>query len=183
MPRAAAHLPACAELALATHLADRYPVVLPEDIGQFLDPGAQLLAWVGVADDAVVGHVALHRPTSTPVIDLLAAARLDSLPVGVVSRLMVAPRARGQGLGTALLDTASRAAHARGLQPVLDVVTTYGSAIRLYERAGWEQIGVVSVAMPDGQPIDEYVFVGPSPTRGRFRTAWREASGRSGRRS
>jgi hypothetical protein len=62
----------------------------------------------------------------------------------------------------ALLDSATIDAHSRGLRPVLDVVTTYWSAIRLYQRAGWEQIGVASVAMPNGESVDEYVFVGPA---------------------
>jgi hypothetical protein len=32
----------------------------------------------------------------------------------------------------------------------------------LYQRAGWEQIGVASVAMPNGKSVAEYVFVGPA---------------------
>ena len=165
MPRVAAHLPACAELARSTHRVDQYPVVLQDDVGDFLAPDAQLAAWVCVLDAAVVGHVALHRLTSTPVADALSASRHDGSRFGVVSRLMVAPHARGRGLGMTLLDTAVRAAHARELHPALDVVTSYASAIRLYERAGWQRIGVVSIPMPNGRLVDEYVFVGPSPPR------------------
>jgi hypothetical protein len=46
VPRTPAHLPACADLARITHRADRYPIVLPDDIIGFLAPTAQLAAWV-----------------------------------------------------------------------------------------------------------------------------------------
>jgi GNAT superfamily N-acetyltransferase len=160
VPRTPAHLSACADLARITHRTDGYPIVLPDDINAFLAPAAQLAAWIARADGAVVGHVGLHRPTSAAVAHVLAAAGLEAAPIGVVSRLMVGPEGRGCGTGMALLDRATVDAHGRGLRPVLDVVTTYASAIRLYQRAGWEQIGVASVAMPNGKSVDEYVFVG-----------------------
>jgi len=80
----------------------------------------------------------------------------------MVSRLMVLPDHRRSGLGAALLETAAEAARERGLRPALDVVTTYRSAIRLYERLGWQRLGVVSLAMPDGERVDEYVYVAPA---------------------
>jgi GNAT superfamily N-acetyltransferase len=110
----------------------------------------------------LVGVIAaLHRLTSPPLAEILTGAGFDSELGGVVSRLMVDPAQRGRGLGMVLLDTATAAAHQRRLRPVLDVVTTYSSANQLYRRAGWQQIGVVSVAMPSGAMIDEYVHVGP----------------------
>ena len=136
VPRTPADLPACAT---TTHRVDRYPIVLQEDINEFLAPRAQLAAWVAVTNDVVIGHVALHRPTSPAVADLLAAAGLAAVRLGVVSRLMVGPEGRGHGAGMALLETATKDAHGHGLRPVLDVVTTYWSATRLYQRAGWSR--------------------------------------------
>jgi predicted GNAT family acetyltransferase len=99
------------------------------------------------------------------VANVLAAAGLEVATAGVVSRLMVGHEERRRGTGLVLLDTATVDAHGRGLRPVLDVVTTYASAIRLYQRAGWEKIGVVTVDMPNGTSVDEYVFVGPAHAR------------------
>jgi GNAT superfamily N-acetyltransferase len=147
-------LAACGHLVRTTHLVDRYPLILQDDIDEFLAPHAQLAAWVAVAHDAVVGHVALHRLTSPPIVQLVTAAGFDAGTVGVISRLMVDPGQRGHGLGMGLLDTASGAAHQRRLRPVLDVVTTYTSANQLYQRAGWQQIGVAKVAMPNGAVVD-----------------------------
>jgi GNAT superfamily N-acetyltransferase len=68
---------------------------------------------------------------------------------------MVLPHFRGSGLGAALLDTAAQAARDRGLRPIVDVVTSYRSAIKLYERSEWKRIGVASLVMPDDERIDE----------------------------
>jgi GNAT superfamily N-acetyltransferase len=81
--------------------------------------------------------------------------------IGVVSRLMVSPSVRRSGVGRQLLRTAAAEAAGRGLTPALDVVTSYAAAIALYEREGWRRVGTITVAMPDGDPVDEYVYVGP----------------------
>lgn len=82
--------------------------------------------------------------------------------IGVVSRLMVSPSVRGGGVGRRLLETATAEAIRRGLTLALDVVTSYGAAITLYDRAGWQRIGTITVAMPNGDQVDEYVYVGPT---------------------
>lgn len=64
--------------------------------------------------------------------------------------------------GRQLLGTAADEAARRGLTPALDVVMSYAAAITLYERAGWRRIGTITVAMPDGARIDEYVYVAPT---------------------
>lgn len=156
-------MPHCAELAATTHRVDGYPMELEDDIDEFLAPDGQVAAWVGLRGAAVEGHVALHQSRSSAVLELVGATLGPEVQSGVVSRLMVAPAARGQGLGIRLLHVATEAAHGRGLHPVLDVVTTYGAAIRMYERAGWERVGVMKVAMPSGATVDEFVFVGPEP--------------------
>ncbi len=171
VPRTDTHMPGCAELARTTHRIDGYPIVLQAD--SFVATHCALGAWValsgagvagaGVAGAEVVGHVALHDRTSEAVAELLnTSGVVDPARVGVVSRLMVSPDARGRGLGAALLETAAQAARDRHLRPVLDVVTRQRSAIRLYQRAGWERVGAVSVGLPNGEIVDEYVFLGPT---------------------
>jgi GNAT superfamily N-acetyltransferase len=52
--------------------------------------------------------------------------------------ICVAPHARGQGVGTALLDAVAREAEARGLSDVrLDVIDSNPRAKALYERKGF----------------------------------------------
>jgi hypothetical protein len=53
-------VPACAELARTIYHADRYPIVLQDDIKEFLARRAQLAAWVALTNGTVIGHVALH---------------------------------------------------------------------------------------------------------------------------
>jgi ribosomal protein S18 acetylase RimI-like enzyme len=98
-------------------------------------------AWVAETNTAAIGHVAL-----APVGAGSSAAlwkRLTGLPpvrLASISRLFVAPAARGAGAGSALLDAACADADMRGLHPVLDVVETNRDAIRLYERRGWQRV-------------------------------------------
>lgn len=61
-----------------------------------------------------------------------------------------------------LLCTAAAEAVRQRLTPALDVVATYAAAIALYERAGWGRIGTITGAMPDGDRVDEYVYVSPT---------------------
>jgi ribosomal protein S18 acetylase RimI-like enzyme len=75
---------------------------------------------------------------------------------------MVSPSARRSGVGRQLLGVAAADATERGLTPVLDVVTSYAAAIALYEREGRRAIGTIIVAMPDGDAVDEHVYVAPA---------------------
>jgi hypothetical protein len=57
-----------------------------------------------------------------------------------------------------LLDTATQAALARGLHPILDVVTQHIAAISLYEHSGWTRLGQVTAKFSEGHELDEIVF-------------------------
>lgn len=110
-------LDACAAVLAAVHTHSGYPHRWPDDPVSWLTPDALSAAWVAEADGTVAGHAALCGRE--------------------ISRLYVAPAARGAGLGRRLLRTAEAAATARGLRPVLEVKTTDTAAIALYERLGW----------------------------------------------
>jgi GNAT superfamily N-acetyltransferase len=75
-----------------------------------------------------------------------------------LSRLYVAPGARGCGLGAELLAVAVEYAHSVGLWPVLDVVTDGGAAVELYERQGWERMLTVDQEWPDGQVVAVHCY-------------------------
>jgi GNAT superfamily N-acetyltransferase len=71
-----------------------------------------------------------------------------------VSKVLVHRRARRQGVGAALMQTAEAAARAFGKELlVLDTVTG-GDAQRLYERLGWVRVGDIPryALMPTGEP-------------------------------
>ena len=79
---------------------------------------------------------------------------------GDLAKMLVHQRARRQGLGEALMRAAEDAARESGKTLlVLDAVTG-GDAERLYERLGWQRVGVIPdyALMPDGAPCDTTVF-------------------------
>ncbi|MFD5394949.1 GNAT family N-acetyltransferase [Streptomyces sp. NPDC127097] len=110
-------LDACVAVLAEVHTHSGYPHHWPADPARWLTPGGLTAAWVAEADGTVAGHAALCGPE--------------------VSRLYVAPAARGASLGGRLLRAVEAEAAARGLRPVLEVKATDSAAIALYERLGW----------------------------------------------
>jgi GNAT superfamily N-acetyltransferase len=153
------------ELAQAVHTNDNYPVYLGGDLLSFIVfPGA-IGAWVADRDGIVVGHVALHARSSSEAVMAMAetATGLPAAQLAVVARLLVAPTERREGIGRLLLRAATERSMQLGLWPILDVVAQSEAPIRLYENAGWTSVGKVTVTFGQSGPIDELVFLGPSP--------------------
>ncbi len=137
----------CVALLAAVHAADGYPARWPADPHLWLAPQNLLGAWVAEDADGLAGHVVLWPAVGDPAAPVWSAASgLPADRLAAVSRLFVAPRARGRGLGAALLAVARAAADAHRLHPVLDVVDHDRRALALYERAGWRR--VVSAPAP-----------------------------------
>jgi len=162
-PRSEVDLAACEAIAREVHALDGYPPYMPDDdFRGFLVARDAFGAWVALLEGAVVGHVALHRRSTRAVMALAASAvGVSETQLAVVARLFVGPGARGSGVGRPLLDHARDEARARGLVPILDVWTELGSAIALYESAGWERLGTVTFEAPAGRRFDEDVYVAP----------------------
>ncbi|MEU5211557.1 GNAT family N-acetyltransferase [Streptomyces sp. NPDC020742] len=116
-----ADLDACVAALAQVHTHSGYPHVWPDDPAGWLRPDGLTAAWVAEDAGRVVGHAALCGAE--------------------VSRLYVAPAARGTGLGARLLRTVEEAAAARGLRPVLEVHAANTAAVALYERRGWIRRG------------------------------------------
>ncbi len=77
-----------------------------------------------------------------------------------IARMLVRRSARRRGVGRRLMERAEAEARAEGRTLlVLDTVTG-DSAERLYERLGWNKVGVIPgyALYPDGQPCDTTVF-------------------------
>ncbi|MFD5131216.1 GNAT family N-acetyltransferase [Streptomyces olindensis] len=135
----------CVRVLEDVHQSDGYPVNWPERPGEWLSHASLLGAWVAELDGRLVGHVSLSRSRKGDL-----AARLWSERNGVrrelatvVSRLFVAPQARGHRIGALLIGRAVEEAQRLGLHPVLDVVTSDTAAVALYERLGWELLATV----------------------------------------
>ena len=79
---------------------------------------------------------------------------------GEIAKLLVRRSARGRGIAQRLMERAEAEARAEGKTLlVLDTVTG-DSAERLYERMGWNRVGVIPgyALYPDGRPCDTTVF-------------------------
>jgi GNAT superfamily N-acetyltransferase len=137
-------LDGCVRVLAAVHERDGYPVNWPDQPGDWLTQPALISAWVAELDGRVAGHVGLSRSDVGDVAAGLWSARegVGSDSTAVISRLFVAPAARGRGIGALLMAQAVREAGERGLHPVLDVVASDTAAAALYERLGWELLGI-----------------------------------------
>jgi GNAT superfamily N-acetyltransferase len=156
-------LDALVRLARRVHRHDGYPPRRPGDLRAFVAGDDAVAAWVAVVSGRIVGHVALHRTSSPEVMALARSATgCAAGELAVVARLLTDPAARRQGVGAALLAVATQGSVARGRRPILDVATHFDAAIALYERAGWERVGTVTVAVPGDEPLDEHVYLGPA---------------------
>ncbi|MQY14748.1 hypothetical protein SRB5_49240 [Streptomyces sp. RB5] len=144
-PRTDDDLGACVDLLAEVHRRDGYPVNWPERPAEWLTHDSALAALVVEQGDRLLGHVSLTRGGPGDLAPGLWSERTATSAelTAVVSRLFVAPRARGRGVGTLLLGRAVRVARELGLHPVLDVVASDTAAAALYERLGWERLATV----------------------------------------
>ncbi|MFG2888986.1 GNAT family N-acetyltransferase [Streptomyces sp. NPDC048248] len=123
------------------HSHSGYPHHWPADPASWLTPGDLTAAWVAEVDGAVVGHAALCGRE--------------------ISRLYVAPAARGRGLGMSLLRGVEQEAVASGLRPVLEVKTTDISAIALYEQQGWVRRATERQDWGAGETVEVHRYEAP----------------------
>jgi len=175
--RTDADLPAVADLLLATHHHDGYPVVAPPDFVAWGGAQDVIDSWVAVVPSEpgamtppggcagdVVGHVVLtsvpHADAATP--QWTDATGLSADQLAAVRRLVVAHHVRGTGTGLALLDAAVHAAHSLGRRPVLDMADSLNAAAGLYAGAGFERVGAYGLDL-EGAHFRILTFVGPEP--------------------
>ncbi|MEU5363936.1 GNAT family N-acetyltransferase [Streptomyces sp. NPDC005925] len=135
----------CVRVLAEVHRRDGYPVNWPDRPAAWLSQDSGLKAWVAELDGRVVGHVSLSRAGEGDLAPGLWSGRNGTRETltAVVSRLFVAPWARGHGIGALLIGRAVAEARGRGLHPVLDVVASDTAAAALYERLGWERLATL----------------------------------------
>lgn len=119
---------------------------------------AQSLAWwQDRLTAAVRGHVlilvALDDDGVAGTVSLVPAPMSNQPHRADIAKMMVAKRARGQGVGAALLMAVEALAQERGRSTlVLDTISG-SAAARLYERSSWEKVGDIPAyaLMPEGE--------------------------------
>lgn len=163
--RKGSDLDRCVQLLAEVHELDGYPVNWPTGPAGWLSPRPLIDAWVAESDGQVVGHVGLSRSEPGDAAAALWSRRegVSTESAAVVGRLFVAPSVRGCGIGALLMDRVTGEARERGLQPVLDVVTSDTSAAALYERLGWENLGTVDQRWNAVRTVTVQCFAAPAP--------------------
>jgi ribosomal protein S18 acetylase RimI-like enzyme len=155
-PRADADLAAAVEILAEVHDRDRYPLHWPADPVRWLAAPTVVAAWVATVAGRVAGHVSLAEAGPGDA----APPRYGDAAV-MLTRLFVAPAARGHGAGAALVRQAVCAAAERGLHSVLDVHVSNTAAIALYEHLGWRRIGT-SHAQWGPDRVTVYSYTAPA---------------------
>jgi GNAT superfamily N-acetyltransferase/predicted DCC family thiol-disulfide oxidoreductase YuxK len=141
----------------------QYPVHWPESPRSWLDGDDVLDAWVLERHGEMLGHIAISEVGLDPVAALRwrEVTGRDPSELAGISRYFVRPRARGKGVGSALLDVAVAEIRARGLLPVLDVVSASRDAIRLYDERGWRMIAMYPWG-EKGSDLRIYFYAAPA---------------------
>lgn len=108
-----------------------------DSLSRWLDLCPPLQSWVADCSGVICGHVQV-APFDESASLFVGSSQAKMLEV---SRLFVAPFARGRGTGTGLLNEAEAWITSRGCIPVLRVSDYLVDAIRLYETVGWLRVG------------------------------------------
>ncbi len=122
-----------------------------------------LAFWRGVAEGVDRGERALFvAEDGKGIVGTVQVilAQPDNQPHRAdVAKMLVHRRARRQGLGAALMQAAEQTAKASG-KTLLVLDTASGEAERLYERSGWQRVGVIPgyALLPTGEPCDTTYF-------------------------
>ena len=129
-----------------------------------LDRGKAVGFWTGVADGRGARGAGADRRRGggggagrcrgiVGTVQVVLAQPENQPHRGDVSKLLVHRRARGSGVGAALMEAAEDAARSEG-KTLLVLDTASDSAERLYARLGWTVVGTVPgyALLPDGSP-------------------------------
>ena len=123
--------------------------------------------WRGVAESAARGERALLAALDSSERIVGTVQLLLNLPEnqphrGDLAKMLVHRRARRAGVGAALLAAAEECARDEG-RSLLVLDTASAEAARLYERHGWQRVGVVPgyALYPDGRPCATTFYFKP----------------------
>ncbi|WP_433189801.1 N-acetyltransferase family protein [Actinoallomurus sp. CA-150999] len=163
-PRTDGDVETCVRVLAEVHQSDGYPVNWPDQPDEWLSHDSLLGVWVAELGGRFVGHVSLSRGGEGDLAPGLWSERngTSKALAAVVSRLFVAPQARGHGIGALLIGHAVEEARRRGLHPVLDVVASDTAAAALYKRLGWELMATVEQRWGPSQLVAIHCYAAAS---------------------
>ncbi|WP_329036132.1 GNAT family N-acetyltransferase [Streptomyces sp. NBC_01725] len=161
-PRHESDITDAATALVQVHATDGYPVEGVRDPKAWLTPPGFIQAWIAEFDGRIVGHVAISRPRDEAAVSLwLEAGHGSEDKTAVLARLFVIRDARKRAVGEQLMRAASEYANDIGIRLVLDVMAKDTAAIRLYERLGWQKLGLTTHDYGDGQHAEASCYVSP----------------------
>ncbi|WP_186526076.1 GNAT family N-acetyltransferase [Leekyejoonella antrihumi] len=143
-PRQDTDIPMLADILERQQSETEYPFEwpMPYPTEQFIHRPSELRSWVAELNETVVGHVAVQTVQDDDLGRMWADAHdVPIRQLRCISVLFADRRYAGQGIGSALLRTATESALADGGAPVLDVVAHHAAPLNLYRRRGWQEIG------------------------------------------
>ena len=121
--------------------------------------------WQGVATGVAGGDRVLfvaqtEAGEAVGTVQLTFAPQENQPHRGEIAKMLVHRRARGRGLGAALMRAAEAAARDHGRTLLVLDTEEHGAADRLYRRLGWIHLGTVPrfALMPDGAPCPAAFF-------------------------
>lgn len=120
--------------------------------------------WRGVAQGVAAGDrllfLAEDADGAMGTVQLVFAAQENQPHRGEIAKLLVHRRARGRGVGEALMRAAEAAARRAGRGLLVLDTEEGGAGDRLYRRLGWRWFGTVPgyALMPDGDPCPAAFF-------------------------
>ncbi len=120
--------------------------------------------WDGIIEEVEAGRTILFGALLDGEIvgtaQLIPATKPNQPHRADVSKLLVHSRARGRGIGAALMQSVEDEARRRGLRLLVLDTATGSDAERLYPRLEWERTGVIPdyALWPDGGLCDTTVF-------------------------
>jgi GNAT superfamily N-acetyltransferase len=121
--------------------------------------------WRGVADSVARGERVLlvaedARGDVVGTVQMIVAQPDNQPHRADIAKMLVHRKARRRGVAQQLMAAVEQAAREEGKTVLVLDTATGGDAERLYERAGWQRVGVVPAyaLMPDGAPCATTFF-------------------------
>jgi GNAT superfamily N-acetyltransferase len=154
--RKSGDLAMCGRLLDVVHYEARYPALRPEPPRAWLTHPDVHGAWVCERLGRILGHVAISEVARDSLSALRWRETTERAPseLMAVSRFFVRPTARGQGIGSALLDLAVAEIRRQGRLPVLEMVSSRRDGFPFLASRDWRL-----VAIDAWGPKDQDLFI------------------------
>ncbi|KAH7401091.1 acyl-CoA N-acyltransferase [Phaeosphaeria sp. MPI-PUGE-AT-0046c] len=141
----------------------RYPVDGPSSFSTRFKASNSLVSIVALYKGALAGHAELQDISglNSLVVDFLQSQGPLNSFAALVS-LFVDPRMQGKGIGARLVEEAVERGRQRGRRLVLIVLDKDTTAIRMYEKLGWERKVEYVYENKQGAKYGAFAYIAPT---------------------